>query len=107
MKSDAQLAKAVAYDRRRRRWTFSVACVPGLTAAEIAARSEVIAGYQKMRVGVAGDLQKYGFHVESDGPGKIHGVIVFTTEPDGTTWDHLRTLMPVQDNPHYRGRNSV
>lgn len=103
MKSDRQLSRRILFDKKRQVWTFSIACVPDLTAEEIAERSEIIRRYPRMRVATAGVLQDAGFPVESDGKHKTHGVIIFAEEPDATVWDRLRDLMPVRINPHYPG----
>ena len=107
MASDDRFAKRAIRDHKvTGRWTLSVACVPGLTAEEIAERSEVIQGYNKMRVGRAGDLKTNGFPVELDGK-RTHAVIVLPDQPRSETWTQLRELMPEKPNPFYRGDDGV
>jgi hypothetical protein len=104
MSSDRRLTeKAVNDNKKTREWTVSIACVPGLTAEQTAARSIVVQGYRQMRVATAGPLKAAGYPVESDGAGKTHGVIVLPGKPDARVWNELRALLIQRDNPHYRG----
>ena len=99
--------KAIRDHAKTGRWAISIASVPGLTAAEIAKESSIIKGYKRICVGRAGELMAEGFRVESDGKGKIHGILHLGGEPSREMWERLRVLMPERDNPHYRGGDNV